>query len=463
MKEQHESKIDIHDEKVNQNNVQENKSSSRTPGLLIALILVGILLIAAIVLLSVFLSFKKKYKKKSSSGNDDTTTIDDIMEEASLPNLTISGPPYYYTYNDGNHKVTYTTQHLINETTTISGEYYNNSFYGQNAFLVVDGATLTLKDVVIYNNGKGFLEKVRGLQDVTNDLIENYYYGLNSAVVVIGTGKLIIEESFIVSESEISSAVVAIFGGKAEIRSSTIGTIEFLSRAIVSTYSSDIKVIDSYVYTSAQFSEVLASLENSYISVENTQMESSSEWSAILYSNSFASIFNSKGNSLASQICISNNAQNITLSSSNFTCHGDPYLFDEGYSAIIIWSYDPNGELNRDSTLSNFYVNNCYFTVTNSSFYDEVTIFYIINTNANIYLDNLSTKYSGELFLNSSDVEFYGFEAPTTHNFTTNLYVKQSNVTGSIYASNNCTVNIHQNKTNFTKYQNDTNVIINTN
>lgn len=28
MKEQHESKLDIHDEKVNQNNIQENKSSN---------------------------------------------------------------------------------------------------------------------------------------------------------------------------------------------------------------------------------------------------------------------------------------------------------------------------------------------------------------------------------------------------------------------------------------------------
>jgi len=125
---------------------------------------------------------------------------------------------------------------LINSTITYnSGEFTSNDS-DTTVFLVTDGGVLNLNGVTITKTGSSS----RRLQGQDSDSDKYSFYGINSAIVVLGTGKAYLNGITINTNSYGANAVVATNGGTVQINNSVISTEKDSSRGIHATYTGSI-------------------------------------------------------------------------------------------------------------------------------------------------------------------------------------------------------------------------------
>ena len=172
--------------------IKNSKSSNL--GLYIALALAGILVIAAIIIIPVVLS-KGHNNNKKIFPHGNSTSLDD---DSTIP----------YTTKIGNENVTFKTKNLINSTTTYDSGEFISSDNDTTVFLVTDGGVLNLNGVTITKTGSSSRRRLQsnqtdgppdqpgnnGQPGQSNDADKYSFYGINSAIVVLGTIQILMDQ-----------------------------------------------------------------------------------------------------------------------------------------------------------------------------------------------------------------------------------------------------------------------------
>lgn len=260
--------------------------------------------------------------------------------------------------------------YLVNGTTaTITGGTWKSSTADQNVFLVVNGGHLTLKDATIVKTG-----------DSSNGDGCNFY-GLNSAVLVVGEGSTVtLQNCHVTTASQGSNALFSTNGAKLTATGVTIRTSKDSSRGLDATYTGTVTASDVDIATTGQHCACLATDRgNGTVVVTGTsKLASSGQGSPLVYSTGDIRVTGATGTSTGAQTMVIEGKNQITLDNCLFTTRGTEGMMI--YQSFSGDAADANATAShstmtiKDSTITSttakpmVYVTNttCVVTVTSS-------------------------------------------------------------------------------------------------
>ena len=151
--------------------------------------------------------------------------------EASASNTPLSAGTWSGTIGD--KQVTLSGAYLVDGTTaTIDGGTFESATADQAVFLVVNGGRLTINNARIAKTGDATSSGQHGVDDSYS------FYGLNSAVVVVGQGSSVtVSETTLTTDASGANAVVATGSASATVTSCAIATTGESSRGLHATYA----------------------------------------------------------------------------------------------------------------------------------------------------------------------------------------------------------------------------------
>lgn len=196
---------------------------------------------------------------------------------------------------------------------TIDGGTWASTTADQNVFLVVNGGSLTITGATITKTG-----------DSSNEEACNFY-GLNSAVLVVGDGSSATLTGCTVSTAaEGANAVFAASAGTITIDGITIDTTKGSSRGLDATYTGTITAADVTITTAGAHCACLATDRgNGTIAVTGTsKLASAGDGSPLVYSTGDISVTGATGTSAGAQTMVIEGKNKITLDACTFTTSG---------------------------------------------------------------------------------------------------------------------------------------------
>ena len=429
--------------------IKNSKSSNL--GLYIALALAGILVIAAIIIIPVVLS-KGHNNNKKIFPHGNSTSLDD---DSTIP----------YTTKIGNENVTFKTKNLINSTTTYDSGEFISSDNDTTVFLVTDGGVLNLNGVTITKTGSSSRRRLQsnqtdgppdqpgnnGQPGQSNDADKYSFYGINSAIVVLGTGKAYLNGIKIYTNSYGSNAVVATNGGTVEIKNSVISTEKDSSRGIHATYTGKITADNVTISTKGgSCANIATDRGEGTIVATNMKLSTQGAGSPLIYSTGDITVSKSSGSSTGAQIVVVEGQNSVKLTDCIFNATGIGNRNNVDKCGVMIYQ-SMSGD--ADTGKGSFECSNSNLTIINSDIYNSTPMFFVTNTDANINLSNTHTSFGSGIFLNVSGTSEWGNTGSNGGNVTLNL--TNTNITGlTIYADNSSFV-FYNSKT----YTNSSNVI----
>ncbi len=196
---------------------------------------------------------------------------------------------------------------------TVDGGTWTSTTADQNVFLVVNGGSLTITDATITKSG-----------DSSNEDACNFY-GLNSAVLVVGEGSsATLSGCTVTTEANGANAVFAASSGKVTIAGITVRTTKDSSRGLDATYTGTVTASDVDIATAGAHCACLATDRgNGTITVTGTStLASTGDGSPLVYSTGDISITGAKGTSTGAQTMVIEGKNKITLDDCSFTTSG---------------------------------------------------------------------------------------------------------------------------------------------
>lgn len=283
--------------------------------------------------------------------------------------------------------VTYAGAYVVDgiEAEIVSGTY-ESVLDDEAVFLVINGGSLKIDgDVAIRKSGTADFQG-RG---------DSYsFYGLNSAVVVVGEGSSAsLKGVKITTDVSGANAVVATNGGEVVIEGATIETSADNSRGLHATYGGSINADGVSIATQGGSSASLATDRGAGTLVaDNMELTTAGAGSPLIYSTGSIKVLNSKGTSTGAQIAVVEGKNSIELSGCDFSANG---IGNRG-------SVDNAGVMIYQSMSGDASVGKGTFTVTDStlavlsssSVYNEVPFFFVTNTEAAIDLTSTAISFS---------------------------------------------------------------------
>ena len=163
---------------------------------------------------------------------------------------------YKFTNYDGEQmEIEYLTKNLIDSDLTIDGRRRLDDFIlesstaNETVFLVVDGGVLNLRNVNITKLGDSNVE-----YEKTNETDFYRDLGINSAIVVIGNGILLLDGVNILTDSPGANSIVVANEGTATIVNSSFVTKKEFSRGFIASYFGSISAENVTIITNEFFS-----------------------------------------------------------------------------------------------------------------------------------------------------------------------------------------------------------------
>ena len=396
-----------------------------------------------------------------SSNNNDNKTIKAAIkssknveiefthdEQINDKNLVIEGPEdsvkqvfseKHQTYNaDINGTlVNYTTNYLISSQITINSGNYFNSENNENIFVVIDGGILTLNPGVelfkdynsTTNNSLSDQEnnsdrRLASMEQETNNTSDeeetnieeenseqeeeiSVDYGQNSAIVVLGTGKVIINGIKITSSFDNSHGIVAINGGKVIINNSTISTEGENSKGIYALFEGSINATNVIISSSGANSPNIATGNGAgSINAERMKLSTLSFRSPLIDTGDggVISINNSTGTSNISNIIIIDGNSNTSINNCIFSGVGQGIL---GYDDAGILIYQ---KIYDNSKLSYLDIYNSKISIIKDyePIYLNTPLFLVTNIVVTITLNNTETSLGSGNFLIADVIDDLG-------------------------------------------------------
>jgi hypothetical protein len=196
---------------------------------------------------------------------------------------------------------------------TIDGGAWASTTADQNVFLVVNGGSLTLKNATITKSG-----------DSSNEDACNFY-GLNSAILVVGEGSsATLTGCTVTTASQGSNAVFASSSAKITVDGITIRTSKDSSRGLDATYGGTVTAKDVDIQTTGAHCACLATDRgNGTIAVSGTsKLASAGDGSPLVYSTGDISVTGASGKATGAQTMVIEGKNKIALTSCTFTTTG---------------------------------------------------------------------------------------------------------------------------------------------
>lgn len=353
--------------------------------------------------------------ESASAGTTTTTSIDGVT----------SGT---YTATFGNKEVTLSGAYLIDGVdVTIDSGTYTSTTADQAVFLVVNGGSLTVTGATIEKSGDATSNSEQNSGDVSDDY---NFYGLNSAIVVVGEGSsATVADSTVTTTSSGSNAVVATLSGTADVTNTTITTSGNSSRGLHATYEGVITGSDLTITTSGAHSAALATDRGSgTVTVTGTNVfNTSGDGSPLLYSTGTISASGVTGTSADSQVVVVEGKNHATLTDSQVTSAG-------GDAVMLYQSFSGDAaDADAQAEVSTLVLENTTITYTGDG-----PLLYFTNTTADVTLTNSSFVSDTASGLATADEDRWGDSG--SNGATVTIAVSGSTLEGAVTAGDSSSV-----------------------
>ena len=255
-------------------------------------------------------------------------------------------------------------------------------------------------------------------------------YGQNSAIVVLGTGKVIINGIKITSSFDNSHGIVAINGGKVIINNSTISTEGENSKGIYALYEGSVNATNVIISSLGTNSPNIATGNGAgSINAERMKLSTLSFRSPLIDTGDggVISINNSTGTSNISNIIIIDGNSNTSINNCIFSGVGQGIL---GYDDAGILIYQ---KIYDNSKLSYLDIYNSKISIIKDyeSIYLNTPLFLVTNIYVTITLNNTETSLGSGKFLIADRIDVLG-----GHGGYVTLIVLGKSFEGSITSTN---------------------------
>lgn len=265
---------------------------------------------------------------------------------------------------------------------TGSGQTYKSESTDENVFLVINGGQLTLTDSVLTKTG-----------DCATEGSDDYnFYGLNSGIVVIGSGSsATLSNVTITTAASGANAVFASDEGSIEANTITISTTSDSSRGLDATYDGTIVAKGVNINTLGAHCACIATdrgegtINVTGVSDNNmNQLATAGEGSPVIYSTGAITVNNVVGVATGSEGCVIEGKNSITLYNSQIT----------GTTTAAVMLYQ---SMSGDADVGKTYFNLYASTVTISN--NTLPFLYVTNTEASVGIyEGTSMVYGSGIF-----------------------------------------------------------------
>ncbi len=364
----------------------------------------------------------------SSSSSSDRGAQNVTYHEASSNNTSLSAETVTVSINGTS--VQLKGAYVVNGTTaTIDGGTFYSTDSDQNVFLVVNGGQLTISNAKINKSGDASTNDSK----LTNDVSDDYnFYGLNSVVLVVGTGSsATITDTTITSESSGSNAIFALNGATIDVSNTEMTTTGNSSRGVYATYKGTVTADHVTITTSsAHCAPIATDRGGGTVKVTNSLVSSSGDGSPSIYSTGAITVKNIGGTSNGAQAAVIEGKNSISIDSSDFVVSN---FSDDGIMIYQSMSGDAS-DSDASSSYSTFTINDSTVKMESSG-----PLFYVTNTTAKVYLNGGNQfTYNGN-FLNAATGNW---GTSGKNGGTVTMTVTGDSITGDITADSVSSVNV---------------------
>lgn len=274
---------------------------------------------------------------------------------------------------------------MINSSVTIDGGTWEASEGNQAVFLVVDGGSLTITNAVINKSGTP-----ASVGDDQN------FYGLNSAVVAVGSNAVITMSGCTVNVTSAgSNAVFSGAGATVTVSETTINnTGSGNSRGLHATYGGKINASGMTISTTGNNSAAVATDRGGgYVTVTGsssniTTLSTTGNDSPCLYSTGEIRAEYVTGTATASQAMVIEGSNIIVLENSTLTSSNRASGYKIDWGAIMLYQSMSNDAVGGEPTVE--IINSTVINLDSSA-----PMFYVTNAGATVYLENATLDNAG--------------------------------------------------------------------
>ena len=309
--------------------------------------------------------------------------------EASASNTPLSAGTWSGTIGD--KQVTLSGAYLVDGTTaTIDGGTFESATADQAVFLVVNGGRLTITNARIAKTGDATSSGQHGVDDSYS------FYGLNSAVVVVGQGSSVtVSETTLTTDASGANAVVATGSASATVTSCAIATTGESSRGLHATYAGVITGSDLTIETQGAHCAALATDRGSgTVTVDGTNtFTTNGDGSPCLYSTGQITVSGLTGQANASQAVVVEGKNHATVSSSTLTSAS-------AKGGVMLYQSMSGDAADADATTE---VSTLAMTGVSLTCTHKVPILYVTNTSSQATLTGCTLTTTGGLATAAED------------------------------------------------------------
>ena len=380
-----------------QNGVREEEPKKKSRKGLFAGISVSLVVLIATVAAVVTIVMQQKNEEPNGS----TVVVDD-EEEVGEQEMDVQLVAGTVTTTIGGQTLTYNAAYVVDgvEATVSAGEYASTND-NEVVFLVMNGGKLTIDGNVAINKSGSTDFQGRG---------DNYsFYGLNSAIVVVGEGSSVnINGARINTDVSGANAVVATNGGEVTISNSKITTSKDNSRGLHATYAGTINADNVSIATKGGSCASLATDRGEgTIVAKKMTLNTEGAGSPLIYSTGSITVSIANGVAKGAQIAVVEGKNSITLSDCDFSASGNGNRNEVDNAGIMIYQ-SMSGDAGEGT--GTFTAEDCSFAIlADSSVYYTTPMFFVTNTVAMIKLTDVKADfYEDGYFLLAKGTEEWG-------------------------------------------------------
>ena len=289
--------------------------------------------------------------------------------------------------------VTYKGAYVVDGISVeVTAGTFESSGEDEAVFLVVNGGSLKIDGNILVN--KTGAENFSGRGD------EYSFYGINSAVVVVGEGSSVsVNGATIQTSVGGANVVVATNGGTAVVENTTITTTVNSSRGLHATYGGKINADTVNISTQGGSCAALATDRGAgTVVATNMMLSTAGAGSPLIYSTGDITVTNSKGTATGAQIAVVEGKNSINMQGCDFAATGVGNR-KSGESVI-----DNAGVMIYQSMSGDASVGKGSFTATDTTLslksdaadYATTPMFFVTNTEASVTLTGTTLNFSSE-------------------------------------------------------------------
>lgn len=356
--------------------------------------------VLAVIVVAALIAVNLREKNSGNSNEDSSSVVDEdedgdkVLENTELSSGTV-------TTTIGGKSVTYSAAYVVDGIeATISSGVYESTVDGQAVFLVINGGSLSIQgDVTINKTGSADFQG-RG---------DDYsFYGLNSAIVVVGESTASLDGVTIMTDVSGANAVVATNNSGVTIVNSTITTMRDNSRGLHATYGGTIIADNVEISTQGGSCAALATDRGSgTVLASKMNLATAGAGSPLIYSTGRIKVSGSSGVATGAQIAVVEGKNSIEIEECNFEANGVGNRNNVDNAAVMIYQ-----SMSGDASVGagTFTATNSTLTVLpTSDVYATTPFFFVTNTTATINLDGVTANfYDDGYFILASGTNEWG-------------------------------------------------------